>query len=125
MIDRPYTLNKFVLSTILLLLVLKGIRRAGKSTLLLLIQQDLRSKGVHEEQFFTLNMESAEGTQLTDSEALLSKLESFFSTLEENQRGYVFLDEIQLLPDWEKVVNACNTSYNADFYITGSNAKLL
>ncbi len=47
-------------------------------------------------------MESAEGTQLTDSEALLSKLESFFSTLEENQRGYVFLDEIQLLPDWEK-----------------------
>ncbi len=62
-------------------------------------------------------MESAEGTQLTDSEALLSKLESFFSTLEENQRGYVFLDEIQLLPDWEKVVNACNTSYNADFIL--------
>lgn len=104
---------------------LKGIRRAGKSTLLLLIQQDLISNGVQEKQFFNLNMESAEGARLTDSEALLAKLESFFSTLEENQRGYVFLDEIQLLPGWERVVNACNTSWNADFYITGSNARLL
>lgn len=105
--------------------VLTGLRRSGKSTMLLLIQDDLKSDGVKEEQLFRLNMETVEGMALKGSDDLLSMLTSFFSSLDEGQKGYIFLDEIQLLSGWEKVVNACNTSYNTDIYLTGSNASLL
>jgi len=105
--------------------VLTGMRRSGKSTMLLLIQEDLKSAGVKENQFFRLNMETVEGMAVENSHDLLRMLTSFFSALGKDQKGYVFLDEVQLLPDWERVVNACNTSYNADIYITGSNASLL
>ena len=105
--------------------VLTGMRRSGKSTMLLLIQEDLKSVGVKENQFFRLNMETVEGMAVENSHDLLRMLTSFFSALGKDQKGYVFLDEVQLLPDWERVVNACNTSYNADIYITGSNASLL
>jgi hypothetical protein len=105
--------------------VLTGMRRSGKSTMLLLIQEDLKSAGVKENQFFRLNMETVEGMAVENSHDLLRLLTSFFSALGKDQKGYVFLDEVQLLPDWERVVNACNTSYNADIYITGSNASLL
>jgi len=105
--------------------VLTGMRRSGKSTMLLLIQDDLKSVGIKENQFFRLNMETVDGMALKSSHDLLSKLTSFFSSLGKGQKGYVFLDEVQLLPGWEKAVNACNTSYNADIYITGSNASLL
>lgn len=105
--------------------VLTGMRRSGKSTMLLLIQEDLKSAGVKENQFFRLNMETVQGMAVENSHDLLRMLTSFFSALGKDQKGYVFLDEVQLLPDWERVVNACNTSYNADIYITGSNASLL
>ena len=105
--------------------VLTGIRRSGKSTMLFLVQEDLKSSGVNENQFFRLNMEAVEGMALKDSDDLLGMLTSFFSSLVEGEKGYVFLDEVQLLSGWEMVVNACNTSYNADIYITGSNASLL
>ena len=105
--------------------VLTGIRRSGKSTMLFLVQEDLKSSGVNENQFFRLNMEAVEGMALKDSDDLLGMLTSFFSSLVEGEKGYVFLDEVQLLSGWERVINACNTSYNADIYITGSNASLL
>lgn len=105
--------------------VLTGIRRSGKSTMLFLVQEDLKSSGVNENQFFRLNMEAVEGMALKDSDDLLGMLTSFFSSLVEGEKGYVFLDEVQVLSGWERVVNACNTSYNADIYITGSNASLL
>ncbi len=93
--------------------------------MLLLIQEDLKATGVKDNQFFRINMETVEGMALESSQDLLSMLTSFFSALEKEQKGYVFLDEVQLLPGWERVVNACTTSYNADIYITGSNASLL
>ncbi len=105
--------------------VLTGMRRSGKSTMLFLIQEDLKSTGVEERQFFRLNMETVEGLTLESSQDLLTRLNTFFSSLGKEKKGYVFLDEVQLLSGWEKVVNACNTSYNADIYITGSNASLL
>lgn len=105
--------------------VLTGLRRSGKSTMLLLIKQDLHAKGATEDQFFMLNLESVEGLKLQNSQDLITKLTTFFSSIDSGRKGYVFLDEIQLLPDWEKAVNACNVSFNADIYITGSNATLL
>ena len=105
--------------------VLTGLRRSGKSTMLLQIKQDLQKQGAAENQFFELNLEAVEGLRLTDFQDLIALLTSFFSKLRPAEKGYVFLDEVQLLPDWEKAVNACNVSFNADIYITGSNASLL
>lgn len=105
--------------------VLTGLRRSGKSTMLLLIQEDLKSSGVNENQIFRLNLETYEGMALESSQDLLKLLTTFFSSLGKEQKGYVFLDEVQLLSGWERVVNACNTSFDADIYITGSNASLL
>ncbi len=105
--------------------VLTGLRRSGKSTMLLLIQQDLRVRGANSDLFFELNLESVEGLKLRNAQDLIDMLTNFFSSINPERKAYVFLDEIQLLPDWEKAVNACNVSFNADIYITGSNATLL
>lgn len=105
--------------------VLTGLRRSGKSTMLELLKQDLLDRGADEDQFFMLNLESVEGLNLQNYQDLIAQLTTFFSAMDPERKGYVFLDEIQLLPDWEKAVNACNVSFNADIYITGSNATLL
>ena len=105
--------------------VLTGMRRSGKSTMLQLIQKDLKSMGIKEGQFFTLNMESVEGMRLKSTQDLINQLEAFFTQLDGDQKGYVFLDEVQILSGWERAVNACNTAFNADIYLTGSNASLL
>ena len=126
MIKRDLYLNRFRdFYNIPIIKVLTGMRRSGKSTMLQLIQEDLRNNGAKDTQFFTLNMESVEGLAISNVEDLMSKLSAFFSSLKEGEKGYLFLDEIQLLNGWESIVNACNTSYNADIYITGSNASLL
>lgn len=126
MIKRDLYLDRFRdFYNIPIIKVLTGMRRSGKSTMLQLIQEDLRNSGAKESQFFMLNMESVEGLTIVKAEDLMSKLNAFFSSLKEGEKGYLFLDEIQLLNGWESVVNACNTSYNADIYITGSNASLL
>jgi len=93
--------------------------------MLLLIQQDLRMRGADSDLFFELNLESAEGLKLRNAQDLIDMLTNFFTSINPKRKAYVFLDEIQLLPDWEKAVNACNVSFNADIYITGSNASLL
>jgi len=126
MIKRDLYLDRFRdFYNIPIIKVLTGMRRSGKSTMLQLIQDDLRNSGAKESQFFTLNMESVEGLAIGKAEDLMPKLTAFFSSLKEGEKGYLFLDEIQLLKGWESIVNACNTSYNADIYITGSNASLL
>jgi hypothetical protein len=67
--------------------VLTGMRRSGKSTMLLLIQEDLKSAGVKENQFFRLNMETVEGMAVENSHDLLRMLTSFFSALGKDQKG--------------------------------------
>lgn len=104
--------------------ILVGIRRCGKSTLLSLIHSDLLQAGADEKSCFYLNLESPEGLAVDSQDKLLEKLTNF---LEEAppEKKYLFLDEVQEVPGWEKVVNAINVAYDVDLYLTGSNANLL
>ena len=82
--------------------VITGIRRCGKSTLLEQFQQHLLSKGVKSEQILSLNFEELENEPLLDYQTLYKYL---VSRLCPNQTTYIFLDEIQKVPAFEKVVD--------------------
>ncbi len=105
-----------------LIKVITGMRRAGKSTLLLLVQEELKKVGIPKEQFININFE------LMDHEALKdpSALHDFVSRrIVNNKKYYLFLDEIQEVTGFEKVIISINLKYDVDIYITGSNSKIL
>jgi len=103
--------------------VISGIRRCGKSVLLTLIQNDLKEHGISEKNILNINFETVEGMQYLEKEHLLKRLLSFLK--DKSEKSYLFLDEIQEVLGWEKVVNAIQTEFDTDIYITGSNARLL
>lgn len=104
-----------------LIKVVTGIRRCGKSTLLLLVEQHLRDQGKVAAQFVSLNLESRK-TIVENEEELY---QYFKERLYEQGRTYIFIDEVQKIEGWENAVNAMRVDFDCDIYITGSNAKLL
>lgn len=102
--------------------VVTGIRRCGKSTLLLQYQQYLKECGVQEQQIISINFEELEYEELQDYKKLYMYLKE---RLCENKMTYIFLDEIQKVPSFEKVVDSLYVKKNTDIYITGSNAYML
>lgn len=104
--------------------VLTGVRRCGKSTILALIEDELRSKGVPADRIVSMNFESARWAAAAESGDALYRMVS--TRLEESSgQSYLLLDEVQEVPGWEKAVNALRADYDCDIYITGSNAHLL
>ncbi|HCT91163.1 MAG TPA: ATPase [Lachnospiraceae bacterium] len=103
--------------------VLTGIRRCGKSVMLELIKEELKENGIDEKLFLTVNFESGAVDYVRSAELTYAYIRDFA----QDRRGkiYLFLDEIQELTGWEKMVNSCMIDFNCDIYITGSNAKLL
>lgn len=102
--------------------VLTGMRRSGKSALLQLIQQDLLKRGIPKERIFSINFESLEYAS-SDVTVIYQKVKKYAAG--QNSKLYLFLDEIQELPAWEKLVNSLRVDFDCDIYITGSNSKLL
>ena len=102
--------------------VITGIRRCGKSTLLELFQDYLKTSGVGEEQITYLNFENADYEELQDRKKLYEYLKS---KLVKGQKNYIFLDEIQKVREFEKTVDSLFINKDVDLYITGSNAYLL
>lgn len=104
--------------------VLTGIRRSGKSVMLQLISEELIEKGVKESQLMFINFETKALDYVSDTELLYAEIKK---TAEKNKgkKTYLFLDEVQELEGWEKVVNSCMIDFDVDIYITGSNAKML
>lgn len=103
--------------------VITGIRRSGKSTLLLLFEEYLIKNNVHKNNIIRMNFESLELDEMRDYKELYSHLKSRIS--DGKSKYYLILDEIQQVDSWEKVVNSFLVDYNVDVYITGSNAYLL
>jgi predicted AAA+ superfamily ATPase len=103
--------------------VLTGIRRSGKSFMLQIIRNELIEKGVNPENIISFNFESVNTAAFQDSNSLYSEVKSRISSLD--GRVYLFFDEVQEVKDWEKCVNSFQVDFDADIYITGSNAKLL
>lgn len=105
-----------------LIKVLTGVRRCGKSTLMHLFKEHLLQNGVQESNIFSLNFEEREAAQYTRWEDVYDHI---MSSLPEIGMRYVFLDEVQTLTHFEKLVDALFVKRDIDLYITGSNAFLL
>lgn len=102
--------------------VVTGIRRCGKSTLLLLYKDYLLKNGVSKEQIISLNFENPKDMIFNDYKELFNYIDS---RLIPNKKNYVFLDEVQILPEFQKAVDGLFLNDNVDLYITGSNSYLL
>ena len=102
--------------------VVTGIRRCGKSTLLMQFQKWLKESGATEEQIVSVNFEELEYEDLLDYKKLYQYLKE---RLVSGKITYIFLDEIQKVPSFEKVVDSLYVKPNVDLYITGSNAYML
>lgn len=102
--------------------VITGVRRCGKSTLLAQFQEELLANGVDSEQIVSLNFEDIANKPLLDYEALYDHL---LARLHPNRMTYVFLDEIQTVPQFQRAVDSLYIKPNVDVYLTGSNAILL
>ena len=105
--------------------VLTGIRRSGKSVMLKLLMEELKNRGINENQFIYINFENLKYRKLNNYERLydfiLNKVDDKYKSY------YIFLDEIQEVEEWERCVNSLRVDedFKFDIYITGSNAKLL
>ena len=102
--------------------VVTGIRRCGKSTLLMQYQDYLKSIGIEESQIIAVNFEELEYEELCDYKKLYAYIKD---RLIADKITYIFLDEIQKVPSFEKVVDSLYVKPNIDIYITGSNAYML
>lgn len=102
--------------------VITGVRRCGKSTLLEQFQEELLRSGVSSEQIISVNFEDIGNKHLLAYEDLYDFL---LSRLQPGKMTYVFLDEIQNVPQFQKAVDSLYIKPNVDVYLTGSNASLL
>lgn len=123
MIIRDAYLNQLIqLKDEHLIKVITGIRRCGKSTLMTQFQDWLRQSGVPHENIVSLNFEERENAVFTDWQAVYDHI---MKELPDDGSRYVFLDEVQAIPSFEKLVDALFVKQGIDLYITGSNAYLL
>ena len=103
--------------------VITGIRRCGKSVLLFDIYYDyLLSVGVQKENVIKINLETKKNESLRNADTLYNAI---VNQIVNDERYYIFIDEIQMVDGFEDVVNGLRVDYNCDVYITGSNSKLL
>ena len=123
MIKRKEYLDKLIgFKDKQLIKIVTGIRRCGKSTLLEMFRDYLLENGVSKEQIISINFEDMDYADLTNAKALYSYVGS---RLIADKKNYVFLDEIQNVADFPKVVDSLFIKNNVDVYITGSNAYML
>jgi predicted AAA+ superfamily ATPase len=122
-INRPKYIKKIKLFVDKpIIKVITGMRRVGKSTLLTIIKDKILNT-VKDANKIYLNFESIELININNQNSLIN----YLNPLLENLKGkiYFFFDEIQIVKDWEKVINGLRVDYDCDIYITGSNSTLL
>lgn len=102
--------------------IITGVRRCGKSTLLQQFQNYLQENGVSPEQCIAINFEDITAEPLQEYHALY---EYVVGKLIPNKMNYLFFDEIQFVPKFQKAINSLLLRDNVDIYLTGSNAYLL
>jgi len=105
-----------------LIKVISGVRRCGKSTLLLQFMDYLKESGISPHQIIYINFEDMNFANLDNAKKLHKYV---VSKMQENKKNYIILDEIQNVKNFEKAVDSFFIKENADIYITGSNAKFL
>ena len=102
--------------------ILTGVRRCGKSTILKMIMEKLqRDRGIAKEQIVNYRFDSMEYDDMNAKQMY----EEIKSKLCHGKKTYIFLDEVQDVEGWEKVVNSLASDYDVDIYITGSNSRMM
>lgn len=101
--------------------VITGVRRSGKSTLLLMFKNFLLNNEIKESNIIYINFESAIYDDIKNYKDLYNYIKNKIT----GDKVYILLDEVQNVDKWEKAINSLNIDFNVDIYITGSNAYLL
>ena len=122
-IERTTYLNKLIAFRDKdIIKVITGIRRCGKSTIMEIYRDWLKSHGVSQEQIIYLNFEDYDYYELRNPQKLYAYIKPLILT---DRMTYIFFDEIQHVTDFPDIVNSLNLKSTVDLYITGSNAYML
>lgn len=123
-IERPLYLKQLIaLRHNGLIKIVTGIRRCGKSFLLSILYAGwLKEQGVADDHIININLEDRRNKKLRDPDNLLAFIDS---KIKDDDMHYIMIDEIQLVPEFEDVLNSYLNMPNADVYVTGSNARFL
>ena len=105
-----------------LIKVITGIRRCGKSMLLLQIIDEIKDNGIKDDHIIYINFEDVEYSFIKNYLDLNKYIKD---KIKDKEKYYLFFDEIQMVDEWEKVVNSFKATLNVSLFLTGSNSKLL
>lgn len=112
---RPFYDSKYIK-------VITGVRRCGKSELLLQIIKEIKDKGIDVKHIIYIDLEGRIGKDITNRKKLEELLDKLIT---DSDKYYIFIDEIQHIKKFEEVIASIRVSYNCSLFITGSNSKLL
>ena len=122
MINRPlYTKKIMEYVDTPFIKILTGIRRSGKSTILKLVMQKLKERGIDDSRIISYRFDSME----YDGYTAKQMYQELKNRLNPDERTYLFLDEVQEINNWEKIINSLATEFDVDIYITGSNSRMM
>ena len=123
MIDRPLYMDKIMAYTDTpFVKILTGVRRCGKSTILKMIMERLKTeRHIPDERIISCRYDTMEYVDLTAKD-MYDQLKSRLST---EGKTYLFLDEVQEIEGWERVVNSLASDFDVDLYVTGSNSRMM
>ena len=123
MIERPLYVDKIMAYVDTpFVKILTGVRRCGKSTILKMIMERLKTeRNIPEDRIISCRFDSMEYEDMTAKKIYTLLKDQLSST----GRTYLFLDEVQEIKGWEKVVNSLASDFDVDLYITGSNSRMM
>lgn len=102
--------------------VITGIRRCGKSTIMRQIIEEIQAEGTDENHIIYVNFEDYKYRKISNADALYEYVEKLII---DDEKHYLFFDEIQNVDEFELVINSFRATHNASIFLTGSNSKLL
>ena len=123
MIDRPLYVDKIMAYTDTpFVKILTGVRRCGKSTILKMIMEKLKTeRNIPEERIVSFRYDSMEYEDMTAKQMYMQLKERLYP----GGKTYLFLDEVQEIKGWERVVNSLASDFDVDLYVTGSNSRMM
>ncbi len=123
MIPRPMYIEKIMAyADAPFVKILSGVRRCGKSTIMRMVMEELKKRGVPDERILHYNFDSLQYEEIKTARRLYDEIKGRLAVTD---KTYLFLDEIQEVKSWEKAINSFMTDFNVDIYVTGSNSRMM
>ena len=101
--------------------ILTGVRRSGKTTIMKMLLEEILKRGIDSNQILYYNFDSIKYENIK----VIDLFNDIKSKISKSEKKYIFLDEIQEIENWEKLVNTLMNDYDVDIYVTGSNSRML